>query len=324
MSLGFLGAAADMRGQDHVGRPLQAGHERLILADGSSRKTSIAAPARCPTRCGPAAAVVDHEAAAEVEEQGARSHGGDSGFPEQTALSGRPSTCRVTTSAQDEQLPGRRTGGRCRAPGGRRCRRTPPTSPGSPPAPTAASRCCRSRRCRAAGHKPRGPRSADLSQTPACMSRFFSVSRRVREMISAITSSTTLRVLENGALKTATPGGGPGQVDLVGADAERPHRQQAGELSSTASVTWVRERMPSRLTPGSARRARPRSARPCAFPPRSPPWSARPWHPGGCSPAAARAAAASSCPASAPLIGRGHAAPAGRSHPGGRAASLPA
>ena len=37
------------------------------------------------------------------------------------------------------------------------------------------------------------------------MSAFFSVSRRVSAMISAIASSTTLRVLENGALKTATP-----------------------------------------------------------------------------------------------------------------------
>ena len=46
-------------------------------------------------------------------------------------------------------------------------------------------------------------------------------------MISAIASSTTLRVLENGALNTATPrAGGGGQVDLVGADAERADRQQ--------------------------------------------------------------------------------------------------
>ena len=48
--------------------------------------------------------------------------------------------------------------------------------------------------------------SADLSHTPACMSAFFSVSRRVIAMISAMASSTTERVLENGALKTVTPG----------------------------------------------------------------------------------------------------------------------
>ena len=71
--------------------------------------------------------------------------------------------------------------------------------------------------------------SADLSQTPACIRAFFSVSRRVSEMISAIASSTTLRVLENGALNTATPrSAAAAQVDLVGADAERPDREQVG------------------------------------------------------------------------------------------------
>ena len=68
---------------------------------------------------------------------------------------------------------------------------------------------------------------ADLSQTPACIGAFLSVSRRASEMISAIASSTTLRVLENGALNTAMPAlGRRGQVDLVGADAERADRQQ--------------------------------------------------------------------------------------------------
>ena len=47
--------------------------------------------------------------------------------------------------------------------------------------------------------------TADLSQTPACMARFFSVSCRPIEMISAMASSTTERVLEKGALKTAMP-----------------------------------------------------------------------------------------------------------------------
>ena len=60
---------------------------------------------------------------------------------------------------------------------------------------------------------------------PSCMRSFFSVSRRVSAMISAIASSTTLRVLENGALKTATPrAAAAAQVDLVGADAERADR----------------------------------------------------------------------------------------------------
>ena len=84
------------------------------------------------------------------------------------------------------------------------------------------------------------------------MPAFLSVSRRVSAMISAIASSTTLRVLENGALKTATPRSeAAAQVDLVGADAERADREQVrGAPSSTAAVTSVFDRMPSSCTPG--------------------------------------------------------------------------
>ncbi len=46
---------------------------------------------------------------------------------------------------------------------------------------------------------------ADLSHTPACSAVSRSVSLRVSAMISAMASSTTERVLENGALNTATP-----------------------------------------------------------------------------------------------------------------------
>ena len=61
------------------------------------------------------------------------------------------------------------------------------------------------------------------------MPAFFSVSRRVSAMISAMASSTTLRVLENGALNTAMPAAPAArEVDLVGADAERADRQQLG------------------------------------------------------------------------------------------------
>ncbi len=48
---------------------------------------------------------------------------------------------------------------------------------------------------------------ADLFQTPACICLSNSVSRRVRAMMSAIATSTTDRVFEKGALKTATLGG---------------------------------------------------------------------------------------------------------------------
>src|SRR5215213_1531431 len=46
---------------------------------------------------------------------------------------------------------------------------------------------------------------ADLSQIPACSARSRSISRRAKLMISATANSTTLRVLEKGALNTATP-----------------------------------------------------------------------------------------------------------------------
>src|SRR5674476_1198193 len=46
---------------------------------------------------------------------------------------------------------------------------------------------------------------ADLSQIPLCRAWLLAVTPRVRQIISARASSTTLRVLENGALKTAMP-----------------------------------------------------------------------------------------------------------------------
>ncbi len=86
---------------------------------------------------------------------------------------------------------------------------------------------------------------------------------------------------------------GGGQVDLVGADAERADRQPGcGAASSAAALTWVLERMPSRSTPrAGGRSARPRrgpgrAARPGT--PRSP--GGRPRR-GGCPPAAGRAPA---------------------------------
>ena len=122
------------------------------------------------------------------------------------ALPARPSTCRVTRlDACRAARRARRSGARCRAPACRRCRRSTPACRASRRAPTAGCRCCRSRRCRACGRGSRGCRSADLSQTPACSAVSCSVSRRAIAMISAIASSTTQRVLENGALNTAMP-----------------------------------------------------------------------------------------------------------------------
>ena len=88
---------------------------------------------------------------------------------------------------------------------------------------------------------------ADLSQTPACMPRSFSVSRRVMAMISARASSTTLRVFENGALNTATPRvlAAARSIWLVPMQ-NAPIATRSVSSVSTFSVTWVLDRIPSR------------------------------------------------------------------------------
>jgi hypothetical protein len=89
--------------------------------------------------------------------------------------------------------------------------------------------------------------SADLSQTPLCISVFFSVSRRVIAMISAIASSTTERVLENGALKTATPCVVAAARSIWSVPMQKaPIATRLSAASSTRAVTWVFDRMPSR------------------------------------------------------------------------------
>ena len=62
--------------------------------------------------------------------------------------------------------------------------------------------------------------------------------RRSSMTISPITSSATLRVLENGALNTGTPDAARGvDVDLIDADAEAADRDQPVGGSSTAGVS---------------------------------------------------------------------------------------
>ena len=79
------------------------------------------------------------------------------------------------------------------------------------------------------------------------------MSRRVIEMISAIASSTTERVLEKGALNTVTP-----RSDAVSRSIwlvpmqNAPIATRLSAASSTRWVTWVLERMPSRATPATA------------------------------------------------------------------------
>ena len=68
---------------------------------------------------------------------------------------------------------------------------------------------------------------------------------RISMMISARTSSATLRVLENGALKTGTPRciAAPRSIWLVPMQ-KAPIAASLGAFSSTAAGSIVRERMP--------------------------------------------------------------------------------
>ena len=94
---------------------------------------------------------------------------------------------------------------------------------------------------------------ADLSQVPWCIFAFFSGSRLAIEMISAIASSTTLRVLENGALNTATPRlAAAARSTWFVPMQNAPTASRSGAAAKTRSVTWVCDLMPRRLMPWSA------------------------------------------------------------------------
>ncbi len=72
-------------------------------------------------------------------------------------------------------------------------------------------------------------------------------------MISAITSSTTLRVLENGALNTAVPRAAAVARSIWLVPIQKaPTASRSGAASNTWAVTLVFERMPSRSIPVSA------------------------------------------------------------------------
>jgi hypothetical protein len=72
-------------------------------------------------------------------------------------------------------------------------------------------------------------------------------------MISARAISTTLRVLENGALNTATPepAAAARSIWLVPMQ-NAPTAASSGRERSTWAVNWVFDRMPSTATPSSA------------------------------------------------------------------------
>ena len=94
---------------------------------------------------------------------------------------------------------------------------------------------------------------ADLSQTPACSAALRSVSRRASAMMFATASSTTERVLEYGALKTAVPAAVAvaRSIWLVPMQ-NAPTATQVGRGVEHGARTSVLERMPSSETPSSA------------------------------------------------------------------------
>src|SRR5665647_3276710 len=95
--------------------------------------------------------------------------------------------------------------------------------------------------------------SADLSQIPACRALSRSVSRRIRAITSARAISTTERVLENGALKTATPRWAAARRSIWLVPMQKaPIARRSVACARTRSVTWVLDRMPSRCTPSRA------------------------------------------------------------------------
>jgi hypothetical protein len=72
-------------------------------------------------------------------------------------------------------------------------------------------------------------------------------------MISAITISTTLRVLEYGALNTATPEAAAAARSIWLVPMQKaPTAARPGRRRRTSAVTWVFDRMPSTSTPSSA------------------------------------------------------------------------
>ena len=91
--------------------------------------------------------------------------------------------------------------------------------------------------------------AADLIHSPRCAATDFGKMPRISMMIWPSTSSATLRVLENGALKT----GIARRRASAKATWSVPMQKQPTAIrrlaaSSTRGVTLVRERMPSRWT----------------------------------------------------------------------------
>ena len=87
---------------------------------------------------------------------------------------------------------------------------------------------------------------AVFCQLPVCISRLRSPMRRARKTISAITSSATLRVFENGALKTGTPlAPATSSATWLVPMQKQPMARSAPAASSTGAVMCVLLRSPT-------------------------------------------------------------------------------
>ena len=87
---------------------------------------------------------------------------------------------------------------------------------------------------------------------PSCIFWVFSGSRRANAMISPMTSSTTERVLEYGALKVAMPfAAAYSRSTWLVPMQKQPMAIRSVAASSTRGVMVVFERMPTRSNPGS-------------------------------------------------------------------------
>ena len=250
--LRLLGRAADVRGEDDVVEALQRAHELLGVGRGLDRK-------HVDGRAGELLGAqrrrqgleIDHGAARVVDEERARLHAGDlaprrscPAWPASRARAGSP---RRPAPADRRAC---RWARRCRGAACRCGRSRARACPWPRPAPRAGCRCCRSRRCRASCRAPRWSPTALLSQPPACAAADLGKMRRISMTISAMVSSATERVLENGALKTGMPmvRQAARSTWLVPTE-KQPTATSALTPSTTSAVSWVRERMPSRRTP---------------------------------------------------------------------------
>ena len=213
--------------------------------------------------CSRSATVVDDHAAGGVDEQRARLHLANCSAPKKpgVARAGRRRAARPRRPRRAARR-GCPSGGRCRARAGRRCRRRSPAGRAPRRDWRAGCRCCRSRRCRACGRGSRGCPWRTCPRRRRASAAVFSASRRASTMISPITSSTTLRVLEYGALKTATPrSAAAARSTWLVPMQKQPIASRSGAASSTRGVIVVLDRIPSRSTPAQrVRRARPRTA----------------------------------------------------------------